>query len=85
MTKDQWISVKDKFPNYKIEVLVLDTAHKIWHAEYDCDDGRIGWWYDHGFELDDITHWMPLPEPPEHPVVWPIQELFRLWNRRHQI
>lgn len=60
----EWINIKEKFPPYNTEVLVLDSDHKIWQAEYDCSEGRIGWWYDHSFEIDNATHWMPLPKLP---------------------
>ena len=52
----------------------IDTAPKdgsiidLWHRDY----GRIpeNWWVVEdacwcGWDADDITHWMPLPEPPK--------------------
>lgn len=66
----EWVSVKDRLPDTVIIVLtctsggIVDTA---WRTEmsdppgaWDSFSGR------RGFNLDDITHWMPLPEPP-HP------------------
>lgn len=69
----QWISVKDRLPDYMGEVLVivsgkphenitLDGAYEI--AEYDPVEGWIlEMWPEwcSGF----VTHWMPMPEPPE--------------------
>ena len=28
---------------------------------FECEDG----WYSIGFTQDEVSHWMPLPEPPE--------------------
>ena len=67
--QQEWISVKDKLPDDASDVL----------AYYDCgDSGHVifvnyykNCWYDVFNDLIDdleqgyITHWMPLPEPPE--------------------
>ena len=57
-----WVSVKDRLPN--------DTKQKIvFHKRgvsfaYFCGDF---WWSSIGrrHRLDTVTHWMPLPVPPE--------------------
>lgn len=59
LRKRRWISVKDRLPEHEDDYLVC------------FDDGFIaitfykknGWelWADSG----DVTHWMPLPEPPK--------------------
>ena len=62
----EWISVKDRLP--KMETLVL-----IQTKEPDRYLARLGghkdmFWVEHdcgGFNLCDVTHWMPLPDPPE--------------------
>lgn len=76
----RWISVEDKLPDEKGEYLTYDqwgygavikTAY--WTPKYDGFDeylsGRAIWHnYDSEYgcyELTGITHWMPLPEPPE--------------------
>ena len=57
-----WISVKDRLPN--------DTKTKIvFHSRgvsFAYFSGMF-WWSNIGkrHSLDTITHWMPLPEPPE--------------------
>ena len=68
-----WISVKDRLPDYMGEVLVivsgkphenitLDGAYEI--AEYDPVEGWIlEMWPEWCSGV--VTHWMPLPEPPE--------------------
>lgn len=55
----KWISVKDRLPEEKTRVLVF-VPHSSIKIDTDRIVGRI-WvrWYGH------ITHWMPLPEPPE--------------------
>ena len=69
----KWISVKDRLPDYMGEVLVivsgkphenitLDGAYEI--AEYDPVEGWIlEMWPEWCSGV--VTHWMPLPEPPE--------------------
>ena len=63
-----WISVKDRLPKDETEVIII-VQHKIgwyrafaWHDEYG--------WHSSAEEFGDgesdfVTHWMPLPEPPE--------------------
>lgn len=58
---DRWISVKDGLPDNGVEVIVNEV-----------DMGIIIGWYDTNaeeFRCDvispiEVTHWMPLPEPP---------------------
>jgi len=58
----EWISVDDRLPeegawylcyhsDFDIEVLTFDPDDKIWENDY----------YSH----IEVTHWMPLPAPPE--------------------
>ncbi len=68
--QNEWISVKDRLPEkngryittvckYKDEIDVFD----LW---YEDDD----WYIDEGdymYEYE-VTHWMPLPEPPKEGV-----------------
>lgn len=60
---NQWIRVKDRLPENDVEVMLYDT---------DC--GVVLGWYDDEIEdfatefispLDAVTHWQPLPEPPQ--------------------
>lgn len=57
-----WISVKDRLPKPQTEVLAFRRGimYLAWY------DNEIGRWASNewGF-LDAVTHWMPLPEPPE--------------------
>jgi hypothetical protein len=70
----QWISVKDRLPEEDLPVLVYgqvlnDPAEIIgvrrryngdqeWKHTWESEDGFI-------YREDDVTHWMPLPKPPE--------------------
>lgn len=59
----KWIPVEERLPERDTEVLVYAYNHNIWVWEYhgnawEAEDG-----YYH--ELDVVTHWMPLPEPPK--------------------
>ena len=66
VTVQEWISVKDRLPEEK-------TNYIVYYKHAFCDDeSHIGiciCYYD-GVEfnmdsLHKVTHWMPLPEPPE--------------------
>ena len=68
----EWISVKKAMPKHRESVLITD-GETIVTASLDCDMPRV-WWdaigiyahdYEFEFELEDVTHWMPLPEPPK--------------------
>ena len=64
VTPDDWISCSERMPRGYADVLVTDGEHV-----------EVKWWDESGYwnswtELnsdifaDEITHWMPLPEPP---------------------
>ena len=59
----RWISVKDRLPDNCVEVLVYDTDCGIVIGWYDKKDGIFVAEFMN--ELDAVTHWMPLPEPPK--------------------
>lgn len=61
----KWISVKDKMPPTGNAVLVAVHNQKMaWNCvEVDVWDGR--WLENADSEWHIVTHWMPLPEPPE--------------------
>ena len=71
-TACQWISVKDRLPDNTDKVLIYATWNDYSISEI-CSawyGGINGKWYAIApvpDEFDDavITHWMPLPEPPE--------------------
>lgn len=56
----EWIKCSDRMPNrnervlcYNGEVLFESVWDEIWQ------DGQNYW------ELENVTHWMPLPQPPD--------------------
>lgn len=60
-----WISVKDRLPEPGHRVLAASV-----YFTGECWMAVNGTWYRYnGFDMDhlfeSITHWMPLPEPPE--------------------
>ena len=58
----EWISVKDRLPETGVEVLAYSDGdiYTVVH----CIDGS---WIASStyYDLYHVTHWMPLPEPPD--------------------
>jgi hypothetical protein len=65
----EWISVKDRLPEIGKEVLTfsLENGHIFFDCAYVDDDGVFADWFASwsARSLEHVTHWMPLPEPPE--------------------
>lgn len=70
---EKWISVKEKLPEHKKEILV-SSGEGINQQQYVAWIESIGiseqpiWqysWCCGCFVPDTVTHWKPLPEPPE--------------------
>ena len=68
----KWISVEDRLPKdnktqiiyskeYGVIMAYLDLTNKYWWSEHD----NGGEYYRNGGQLWDVTHWQPLPDPPE--------------------
>jgi hypothetical protein len=67
VTVQEWISVKDRLPENREDVLVVAFWHERWNVQW-------GWYAPHGrvwhvglMEETDypVSHWMPLPKPPK--------------------
>ena len=70
VTVQEWISVKDRLPDVGSIVLVSDneTDCHIWqYTNYSERGVAIPWTDEFGIpcKMEEITHWMPLPEPPK--------------------
>ena len=58
----RWISVTDRLPETNKAVIV---CRKDGRVEQGIFRGVNGWWKVYGTNTKSITHWMPMPEPPE--------------------
>ena len=65
----RWIPVEERLPEDRSDVLVVAYWHERWGAYMGwCAPERAAWSVHVGIgDRSDIavTHWMPLPEPPE--------------------
>jgi hypothetical protein len=64
VTVQEWIPVSEKLPKDGNKVIVYSYENGDFHtAEL---DGKL-WHLDCGWllDVDDFTHWMPLPKPPK--------------------
>ena len=66
VTVQEWISVTERLPEKGEEVLVFDTREN-WtgFAWLRPDETWTALGFDFPFDLGEVTHWMPLPEPPK--------------------
>lgn len=63
----EWISVKDRLPEPDVNVLARCFYHECWQT-FVCHVSKRnpGKWYTGvAGQWVPVTHWMPLPEPPE--------------------
>ena len=64
VTVQEWISVKDRLPESGKEGVLIGLR---W-GEVDigwCEDGRWDSEFVNEYEDGEVTHWMPLPQPPK--------------------
>ena len=61
-----WISVEDRLPEDNVEVMVNRKDNGFWWGVISKANGlffvRFG---NDWMDVSDVTHWMPLPEPPD--------------------
>ena len=60
---NEWISVEERLPKEGVRVLVY-LKEKVGRYTQTDTDRVVNTWVRWG---DDVTHWMPLPEPPRTP------------------
>ena len=58
----EWISVEDKLPPIYVNVLIYDTIDNYISNSLLNKNKQ---WIGYESNIDDITHWMPLPNPPQ--------------------
>ena len=76
VTVQKWIPVTERLPESKEKILVYGGNIDIWHNGVKqpmpsiftgymrgLDEGWFTW--DSDYYISDVTHWMPLPEPPK--------------------
>lgn len=61
-TQSKWISVEERLPETETSVLVCTERGYIFLSWASNED--VFWFYNED-EDDRVTHWQPLPEPPE--------------------
>jgi len=63
----EWIKIKDRYPKdgqrviFYFEVTGISIGKYFYREGYHCFCSPDGWL------CDDVTHWMPLPDPPKLP------------------
>ena len=61
---DQWITVMDKLPENTCRVLAYD-GFDVFSCGFIAGGGSLPRFCFGDGDTEHVTHWMPLPEPPE--------------------
>ena len=70
---NRWIPCSERLPEKSGQYLVCAIYVGVSLASFDRDKREWGYWQDDPcgwngekwIEIDEVTHWMPLPEPPK--------------------
>lgn len=67
VTLQRWIPVTERLPEAFVSVLVQMPGEKPFPTVREGFISNNGVWHSAHFdrESDEVTHWMPMPEPPE--------------------
>jgi hypothetical protein len=80
VTIQEWISVEERLPEESgLYLTAKKTSPTRWLERFDKDVGEFGAWWHYEpdgtkhqryrfIREDNVTHWMPLPEPPAEEV-----------------
>ncbi len=60
-----WVDAKKRLPEEAGRYLIYAKAVKKNGITIAYYDPEMGWWLVSSLNIRDITHWMPLPKPPE--------------------
>ena len=64
---NEWISVRESLPRESEAVLIYSSKFGTMERIYTSYKGEERWWSDEYWSTTkqlEITHWMPLPQPP---------------------
>ena len=62
---DKWISVEDRLPEGDLPIHVLISAKRAGMERYVTSLSYLPAYGGFDHHYDRVTHWMPLPSPPE--------------------
>ena len=64
LQQPQWTSVDDRLPEDNIDVIALESDGKLYRLHKSTDKYCMLWKDKDNYYYHEVTHWMPLPEPP---------------------
>jgi hypothetical protein len=64
VTVQKWIPVTERLPEYGEIVLAFGKRHAT-SGMFRGTTSKPNWWHWKGNTYKDVSHWMPLPEPPK--------------------
>ena len=63
LAKYRWIPVSERLPEGDAVLVYRERGKSNIDIDWTFIEGGREYWYNSG--LDNVTHWMPLPEPPQ--------------------
>ncbi len=67
-TVTRWIKCSDRMPDERQEVIVMDAERNEVQSGMIYHDGRFVDFNEEYYEVENPSHWMPLPAAPEQEV-----------------